>query len=180
MKRLLFFTAIILGTVTGGFAQAEASNLARNFSFGFAVGQAQHNFGIGLNFTSPYFANGSFAIRGRGNLMWNEVVLNGKTTWSPYGSASIGMVGVAGEIGDFMRIYGEGGVTFIFPNSDFSSDNFVNGGYGLFGFEFFFEHHFNYFIEIGGVGTGATADKVFTQPIYNNGLLINAGFRVQF
>ena len=54
------------------------------------------------------------------------------------------------------------------------------GGYGLFGFEFFMNSRNNYFIEIGGVGTGAVADKVANSPIYSNGLLINVGFRHQF
>ena len=38
----------------------------------------------------------------------------------------------------------------------------------------------NYFIEIGGVGSGATADKVVGNPIYANGLMINVGYRYVF
>ena len=36
----------------------------------------------------------------------------------------------------------------------------------------------NYFIELGGVGTGAKADKIAFKPIYSNGFLIDVGFRV--
>ena len=35
----------------------------------------------------------------------------------------------------------------------------------------------NYYLEVGGVGKGAVADKAFGEPIYSNGLLINVGFR---
>jgi hypothetical protein len=35
----------------------------------------------------------------------------------------------------------------------------------------------SYFIELGGVGTGANADKVTGNPIYSNGFLISVGFR---
>ena len=36
----------------------------------------------------------------------------------------------------------------------------------------------SYFIEIGGIGTGATADKVANKPIYSNGLMLSTGFRI--
>ncbi|HEY5825345.1 MAG TPA: hypothetical protein VIT44_13315, partial [Cyclobacteriaceae bacterium] len=60
----------------------------------------------------------------------------------------------------------------------FSSEQFVFGGYGLFGFEFFMHSSSNYFIELGGIGTGARADKIASQPIYSNGFLISTGFRL--
>ena len=67
----------------------------------------------------------------------------------------------------------------LIPSNEFSSNQFEYGGYGLFGFEFFMNKCCNYFIEIGGVGTGATANKIVLQPIYSNGLLISSGFRMQ-
>jgi len=79
-----------------------------------------------------------------------------------------------------MRLYGEGGIIALFPSSRFSGETFILGGYGLFGFEFFFDSKNNYFIEIGGIGTGAVAEKVSGQPIYSNGILINVGYRYQF
>lgn len=132
--------------------------------------------------TSPYFVHDKVAIRLRGNLMWNEHPEVGGTTitWSPYSNVSMGIVGIAGEIGGFMRLYGEGGIIAVIPSSEFSSDSKTFGGYGLFGFEFLFDNHSNYFIEIGGVGTGAVAQKVPGRPVYSNGLLINVGYRYQF
>jgi len=177
MKKTVIIIAafICIGTM----ANAQESELSKNFGFGFQLGQYQKDFGLGINLTSPYFAHEHLAIRVRGNLLWNEHLAGKEMTWSQYSNLSIGVVSVAGEIGNFMRLYGEGGFLMLFPNSDFSSEGIEMGGYGLFGFEFFFYPKGNYFIEIGGVGTGATADKVPGNPIYSNGLLINAGFRFQ-
>lgn len=112
--------------------------------------------------------------------MFNEYVLNNETEWTPYVNFSLGVVSVGGEVGGFMRLYGEGGVLILLPADEFSSESMEFGGYGLFGFEFFMNKKANYYIEIGGVGTGAKADKIVTKPIYSNGLLISAGFRFHF
>jgi hypothetical protein len=112
--------------------------------------------------------------------MFNEHVSDDVTVWSPYSNVSLGMVGVAGIIGDFIRLYGEGGMIALFPSDNFSSESVVFGGYGVFGFEFYFYQGGNYFIEIGGIGTGAIADKAVNQPVYSNGLMISTGFRIHF
>jgi len=112
--------------------------------------------------------------------MWHEHIDNLETTWSPYSNFTFGMVGVGGTINNSIRLYGEGGVIGILPNSNFSSSDSEFGGYGLFGFEFFFQEAHNYFIELGGVGTGARADQVITEPIYSNGFIINVGYRYTF
>ena len=105
-----------------------------------------------------------------------------ETTWSPYGTYQLGVIGVGGMAGGFARFYGEGGVVLITPSSDFSNSSTEIGGYGLFGFEFFMSSDpdvpVSYFIELGGIGSGAKADKVFGSPIYSNGFLISVGFRV--
>lgn len=161
-------------------AQAQ-DGLNTCFGIGGQVGQHQQDFGIGLNLTSPYFANKKMAVRLRGNVLWNEH-LNGasEATWSSYSNLSLGFVQSVGEMGNFMRVYGECGAIYLFPSEEFSSRSIVFGGYGLFGFEFFFDEHMNYFIEAGGVGTGARADEIPGKPIYSNGFLINVGVRVQF
>lgn len=121
------------------------------------------------------------AVRVKGNLMWNEHLnSNSETTWSSYSNASLGFVQSVGEIKNFLRVYGEGGAIFLFPSDKFSSKSIQFGGYGLFGFEFFFDQHLNYFLEAGGVGTGAKADKISGKPIYSNGFIINVGVRAQF
>lgn len=147
-------------------------------SFGFNLGQYSRDFGVGATITSPYFFKGYAAVRLRANLMFYEHPLNQEITWTPYSNFTLGFVGVGGTISDFARLYGEGGFIFIMPGNEFSSSTSEIGGYGLFGFEFFMNPHMNYYIELGGVGSGATADKVALKPIYSNGFLIQTGFRV--
>lgn len=161
-------------------AHAQEENFSKNLGIGGQLTQHQQDFGLGLHLTSPYFANDKIALRLRGNLVWNQHLEDNETTWSPYSNVSFGLTSVSCETGNFIRLYGEGGIMLLFPSDNFSSESSVLGGYGLFGFEFFLNKQSNYFIEIGGVGTGATADKVAEKPIYSNGLLINVGFRYIF
>ena len=178
MKKSGITLTILLGLTLSTYAQTELSN---NFGVGFQITQLQQDFGIGLNLTSPYFANGRSAIRLRANTMWNEHLnSDGETTWTAYSNVSLGFVSIAREIGDFARLYGEGGIILLLPPDTFSAERTELGGYGLFGCEFYLKNNANYFIEIGGVGTGAQADKVPNKPIYSNGLLISTGFRLQF
>ncbi|MBK7945790.1 MAG: hypothetical protein IPJ85_10975 [Flavobacteriales bacterium] len=131
--------------------------------------------------TSPYFANKSLAVRLKGHLVWNEhPASDAGTIWTPYPTLLIGVVQLVGEMGDFVRVYGEGGAILLFPSTTFSTSSIQVGGYGLFGFEFFFDKHLNYLIEAGGAGTGARADLVAGAPIYSNGFVINVGVRFQF
>ena len=179
LKQIAMF--IILFLVLTFSAKAQEESLSKNLALGFQLGQYQKDFSLGVNITSPYFIYDKLAFRAKGNYIWNEHPdLNGDITWSSYSNLSVGVVVVAGEIGDYLRLYGEGGALFIFPSTEFSTRNINVGGFGLFGFEFFMDPHANYYIEIGGVGTGAIADKIPGNPIYSNGLLINVGFRFQF
>jgi hypothetical protein len=158
-------------------AKAQETSLNKGLGFGFQLNQYQKDFGYGLSLTSPLFAHEKMALRLRGNLMYLEHLKDGEITWTPYANVSLGLIGVGGYVTENIRLYGEGGVIGLIPNNDFSSKELIIGGYGLFGFEFFMQKGFNYFIEIGGVGTGATAEKVATKPIYSNGLSISTGFR---
>jgi hypothetical protein len=163
-------------------AQDKLPDRANKFSFGFHLNNYQQDFGLGLNVTSPYIASGWVAFRGRANMQFHQHLdTENSTTWSPYGSFQLGVIGVGGVAGGFARFYGEGGLMLILPNADFSSSSTEIGGYGLFGFEFFMATDpavpVSYFIELGGVGAGATADKIPGNPIYSNGFLISVGFR---
>lgn len=178
MKKLAIFVFTILILFTA--VNADDRESSHEFSFGFQLNRFQDDFGFGANLTSPYFANSKIAVRLRGNIMFFEHAENQETLWTPYPNLSLGLIGVAGKAGESIRLYGEGGVIFIFPSNKFSSDNVVLGGYGGFGFEFFISSKTNYYIEIGGIGTGATADNILNKPIYSNGLSICSGFRTHF
>jgi len=161
-------------------SNAQKSEMVPNygFGFGFSVTQIQKDFGLGLNIISPYFANHKIALRIKGNMMFNENIQESSTTWTPYSNVSLGIIGVGGMVGGNVRLYGEGGMIGLFPSKEFSDKEFVMGGYGQLGFEFFLSNGCNYFIEIGGVGTGANAEKIENKPFYSNGLLVGAGFRM--
>lgn len=161
-------------------AQAQEQVINTGMGVGFQINQYQNDFGVGLSLTTPYFVHEKIAVRLKGNFMFNETIENSLTTWAPYSNVQLGLIGVGGMVGEQIRLYGEGGFVGLFPSDIFSSEQFVFGGYGLFGFEFFMSPRRNYFIEIGAIGTGATEDKIATQPIYSNGLMISTGFRVNF
>lgn len=161
-------------------ASAQGVNIGNGTGIGLQINQYQRDFGAGISLTSPYIANDKLAFRLRGSIQFHEHVQNNETTWTPYFNTSLGLVAVSGTVADVIRLYSEGGVVGLFPSDEFSSENFVFGGYGLFGFEFFMSDRNNYFIEIGGVGTGAKADQLPAAPVYSNGLLISTGFRIHF
>jgi len=178
MKKTIFILLILFAFAA--ISNAQEDKISHKFGAGFQLSQYQSDFGIGVNLTSPYFVHNSIAVRLRGNFMFYQHVKDGETTWSPYSNISLGVLGVGGMVGEFIRLYGEGGVILLIPSDEFSAESTVLGGYGVFGFEFYMSHGFNYFIELGGVGTGASADKIPTSPIYSNGFLISTGFRFHF
>lgn len=175
MKRTItILTLSVCVVYSGAFAQSGADKM----SIGFHISQYQRDFGIGVHLISPYFLNSKMAVKVAGNLQWLEHNDGAETTWSPYGNFQLGIRARQSIIEDKLFIYGEGGTVMLVPNSDFSSERYVVGGYGFFGFEFKPSSSFGYFIELGGMGTGAKADKVVAKPIYSNGFLTNVGFRI--
>ena len=109
--------------------------------------------------------------------MWNEYLKDEEACCSPYGNLTLGVVVVAGQFAGFVKVYAEGGFVGLIPNSEYSSESFVPGGYGLLGFEFYPGKRTCYFIEAGGVCTGAKADDLPVTPFYSNGFLISTGIR---
>lgn len=174
MKTIAIF---LLMMMTAALAKAQEQKFNNRMGIGVQVVQYQNDFGIGMNVVSPYFVHERIAVRLKTNLMYNQNVIDETTEWIPYTNLSVGLVGVGGYVNENIRLYGEGGIVGIFPSADLSSEKLIMGGYGLFGFEFFFNNAGNYFIEIGGVGTGAVADKINLEPIYSNGMTLSAGVR---
>ncbi len=187
MKKALLLSGLLLLLTASASAQQRVVDaidallsdpMENRASIGFQLNQYQNDFGAGLSLTSPYLANNKLAFRLRGNVMFLQHPEGSSTTWTPYGNVTAGLIGVSGTIRNFIRLYGEGGFIGLFPSDTFSSESFEFGGYGLFGFEFYMTPRNNYFIEIGGVGSGSSADRLPAAPIYSNGLLISTGFRV--
>lgn len=163
----------------------EASNnftptFPNKFEFAFTLSQYQKDFGAGLSIRSPYFFRGAIAIRVGANIQWFENFNGTETIFTSYQNIRLGTRGRSFTVTDHISVYGEGGVLMILPNKAFSSENLVMGGYGVFGFDFYVSQQFAYYIELGGVGTGATADKSPGKPIYSNGFLTNVGCKLAF
>jgi len=155
-----------------------AQNQSNKLEFGFNVNQFHKDFGVGVHLISPYFLLAKVAVTAGVNLQWFEYYDGSETTWTPYQSFQIGLRSRSPIIENKLFIYGEGGVLTILPNSDFSNKSSEFGGYGVFGFEFKSRPIFGYYIELGGVGTGAIADELATNPIYSNGFLTKVGLRI--
>ena len=180
MKKLLYTSVVCIALVSSALAQESSINTG--FGFGLQLNQYQKDFGIGLQATSPYFAKDRLAVRFRANFMFHEHLdlETANTAWTPYWNLTLGIISVGGYVNDRIRLYGEAGGIMILPSDEFSTQSTEFGLYGTFGFEFFMTPGHNYFIEIGGVGTGAKADKIPTNPIYSNGLMLSVGFRRSF
>lgn len=173
MKKIkLLLTTILLSMSSFIYAQEKNS-----FAVGFNINQVQNDFGLGVHIISPYFANNSVAVKLGGNFQWFQHTDNNETIWTPYQSIQIGFRGRHAIIENKMFVYGEGGTVLLLPNSKFSTKGTVFGGYGFFGFEFSANQRLSYFVELGGMGTGAKADKIPSNPIYSNGFTTSAGLR---
>ena len=156
-------------------AQAVEKEGRQAMSIGTELNEFSGSFGVGANFTSPYYFENSFAVRITFNQAWLPATVGTEQTWYGFQVLRVGLVG-GSIMKDMMRMYGVGGLLVGFPNSAFSSSTVV-GGFGAFGFEFISGHSVNYFIELGALGTGAQAEKVAGQPIYLNGFQSTVGFR---
>ncbi len=148
-------------------------------SIGFQLVKLQNEFGFGIHLLTPEFKN--LRLNAKINLNWlNHVDNQTNQTWTEFLNNQVG-INYHSSITNRINLYSEGGVVFIFPNNSFSDETISFGGYGLFGFEFFFTENTrrnpSYFIELGGIGTGAVANKVVSNPIYANGFLISVGYR---
>jgi len=148
-----------------------------NFALGFNINQFQNDIGIGVHIISPYCANNSVALKLGGNFEWFQHTDNNETIWTPYQNIQIGFRGRHAIIENKIFMYGEGGTVLLLPNSKFSTKETVFGGYGLFGFEFLANQRLSYFVELGGMGTEAKADKIPSKPIYSNGFTASTGLR---
>lgn len=178
-KLILLLVGFILLTIKS-FAQEDMFQKVGSLSLGYQLSNLGGDFGAGLQITSPFFANKKVAYR----LSYNIQFLHHRpktdtfSVWTTYHTFRLGVVGISGNIGTNIRGYGEGGLVCLLPNSAFASETFQMGGYGHFGLEFIFnESATAYFIELGGIGTGAVADRAIGQPIYSNGFSISVGFR---
>ena len=152
-----------------------------NFAIGFDIDSYANNYGMGVTLASPRFFNDHADIQVTADIAWAQGLENGdsKSNWEHYGLFKIGYFAGRFLEGLPIRVYGGGGVVFLTPSSSLSSDSVDVGGYGLAGLEFFVnpKRSKGLFLEFGGMGTGARADKMQNSPIYANGFTVSWGYK---
>jgi hypothetical protein len=153
-----------------------------NLSVGADINNYAGNFGVGTNFTSPYFMHGHAAVRLSMSQNFYRGILAGQSNQSTmrYTTLKLGLIGAGAMVNSLIRLYGGGGLVALLPSGDLSSNN-VLAGYGGFGFEFFFgpPNPASFYIELGGMA-GGTAEKVTASPAYAGGFTVAAGTRYYF
>ena len=181
---LIALLACALPTASAG-ATGPGGDFQRTsgLSVGGCLSRYQDEFGFGASLTTSYFAGRSLAIRLTTSRCYLDAVPreNESSEWMGFWVLRGGLVSLTGMSGRACRLYAEGGVALALP-ADAVSDDTPLGGYGLFGFEFFpgdpATSPATYFVELGGIGLGARAEKAKDKPGYVNGFLIAAGFRL--
>lgn len=158
------------------FAKGQSSN----WRTAYHLSELSGDFGQGIMIETPSLVKDYFTLKLRGNQQYLNANIDGKNEWTPYYTATLGISNSPTRVSQSIELYGEGGLMMIFPNSDFSDTDQEFGGYGLFGFNFLFDPVFSYFIEVGGVGSGSTAELTDNQRIYANGFFLQVGFKIHF
>jgi hypothetical protein len=165
------------------------------FSFGVELNSFQFDFGFGGRIATPSIGH-FLRIAGSGGVAWfpnaPQAVSSGCTgggfsgkgcapaatldTWDAYyyGRLQIELTGP--QLGP-VRTYAFAGAILLGVPSDLSSTEIDIGGVGGFGFEFLLGRYSSYFVELGALGTGATADHLVDSPTFANGFLITVGSR---
>ena len=149
-----------------------------------AVHRLQDNFGLSGSWSSPAFFDGKARITAGGGVAWYPygTTASGDQDWVPFGHSRV-VVESGHRVGRApLRLYGFGGAMLVFRSERLSDDVLAVAGIGGFGFEFFaptktIDAPVSYFVEIGGVGSGARATKLPGHPILLNGFMVQSGLR---
>ena len=172
-------------SATGAGAQTPvepSSNVGA--AVGIAVHRLQDDFGLSASWSSPAFFDGKARITAGGGVAWYPYGTNasGDQDWVPFGHSRV-VVESGHRVGRApLRLYGFGGAMLVFRSERLSDEVLAVAGIGGFGFEFFpptntIDAPVSYFIEIGGVGSGARATNLPGHPILLNGFLVQSGVR---
>lgn len=153
-------------------------------SAGYTIHRLQDDFALGALVSSPFFLHDALRVTLGGGIAWYPHATDdrGREDWAHYGDVRLVIEGGSRGPGDSTRVYGFGGPVLLLLPDRLSSDRVAVGGMGGFGFE----HHFrgaggewpvSYFIELGGIGSGARANALAGSPLLANGFFATVGFR---
>jgi hypothetical protein len=180
---LVAMTLFVNATGAGAQTPVEpSSNIGA--AVGMAVHRLQDNFALSGSWSSPVFFDGTARITAGGGVAWYPygTTASGDQDWVPFGHSRV-VVESGHRVGRApLRLYGFGGAMLLFRSQRLSDDVVAVAGIGGFGFEFFAPTNMinapvSYFIEIGGVGSGARATNLPGHPILLNGFLVQSGVR---
>jgi hypothetical protein len=186
---------VVASAVLAGGARAESpppTPYAANggLSLGYTLHRFQDDFGLGASVGSPTFGGDRLRVTLGGGVAWYPygITAEGEQTWIDYGHLRLVFEGGLRAPGSPIRVYGFGGPVLYIAPDRLSSKAVSVGGIGGFGFEYYFMYNgpsgsperdgpVSYFLELGGVGNGAKADRLPTKPSFGNGFLITVGLR---
>jgi hypothetical protein len=184
MKAVASVVCLLLLTATlraQDSAQRAPDDERNGAAVGWEISSFANNYAFGARLDTPRFARRTVHVQIGASLAWVQGVPLGEsdTTWAPYTLLRIGIVRST-PIGSLpLRFYGGGGLALVLPTNDVSGQSAQGGGYGLTGLELSVPENggARWFVEVGGMGTGAKADRLANSPIYANGFTIGWGFR---
>lgn len=184
LRHSLFPVALALAAAIGpasiaGAAETIAESPGAGWTLGTEVLGLPGEFGVGLHVLTPGLFGENFRLKIGGSNQWLRGRLPGQEAQSRVGYTSFRLgvhisfpFGAKGLTG-----YSEGGVLETFPESRLSGRSFVLGGYGVFGLEFRMSRASASFVEFGGIGSGARAERLVGRPSYSRGFVVAAGVR---
>ncbi len=185
MTRMTWTILVVAITLTASAGAASADHEARDgLAIGYGLHRAQDDFGMGVAIATPRFAGDRLRISIGGGGAWSPHAVSGdgEQDWAGYGQLSLLLEAGHRAPGSPVRLYGFGGpLLFLLPDR-LSDDGLALGGVGGFGFEYYFmedghDGPISYYTELGGLGTGARADKLAGSPMLANGFLVAVGLR---
>ena len=181
---VLALAATARGQAEGAAPAATAGDQVRGVSLGMDVLRLQDDFGVGLRLGTPFFLHDSLRVTVAGGVGWfpHDVTASGDQQWRTYGQTRLVLEAGRRIEGLPIRLYGFGGVLLLILPDALSSNAVAPGGVGGFGFEFYMprtgrDGPVSYLLELGGMGTGASATRVPGQPSIGNGFFLSAGLR---
>lgn len=182
MKRIILmmlFSCIIYESTI-----AQDTTYNRNFSYGVnLIGISSNSIHAGINFSSPYFWEKTFAVKLSSNAyLFKYIPLNEDITFanaeykkSNFYDIRLGIIGKLRE--KIVNPYVEIGAVGIIPHKNFTEEKFSVGIYGTLGIEFMYSKRGSFIIEGTALNVETKADKVFGKPKFATDFQISLGLR---
>jgi hypothetical protein len=176
MRRIVLFLSVspIILLFLPGTAYGQ-----RILGIGIGMNQAVSDYGMGINLTSPLIAR-SVQFRLSANIQGLQGVPAGADRARLFGYENIrlGVIGKPKYVADRVIIYGEGGPGVLINNARVTTKKMNLLGYGVIGGEYLLRGKLWMYLEGGGIGSGAEADKLVGKPMYATGLFFGMGLRL--